>query len=73
MYTITDRDEILRLMKVGNADQNDINSIFHLYKKYINPNQQSYVMSCNCHHSIGALYEKLRDFYSQNGSKFINE
>jgi len=64
-----DRKEILRLAKVAIATHDDCESIFHLYKKYINGALQVYRTDCNCSNSISNLWQRLIDFYSENNAK----
>jgi len=70
LYPMEDRLEIMRLFKVANANQTDIDSIFSLYKKYINPNVKSYTTSCNCNGSISHYWKQLTEWYSENNSLF---
>lgn len=70
MFSIDDKNEILRLFKVSVATQGDMDSIYHLYKKYINSNAAMYQINCRCKTSISAYYQELLEFYSQNGNKF---
>lgn len=70
MYSKEDRLEILRLFKVAVATQPDIDSIFKLYKKYVNSGASTYSTNCNCSISISRFYQDLLDWYSKNGDKF---
>ena len=70
MYSIEDQQEILRLFKVGNATQKDMDSIYHLLKKYVRPNAAPYILNCNCSQSISAYYHLLLDWYSANTELF---
>jgi hypothetical protein len=70
MFYPGDRVEILRLAKVAVASHDDMESIYHLYKKYIKANAPRYKINCTCPTSIGAYYQKLLDWYSENGSNF---
>lgn len=67
---MSDREEILRLYKVSTATQQDMDSIYHLYKKYINPVAVMYQLNCRCHTSISHYYQTLLDFYSDHPEKF---
>lgn len=71
MYSLVDRDEMLRLFKVVNASVNDMNSIYNLYKKYIDAKAAMYRTDCRCHASIGYYYEQLRNWYSNNAGLFV--
>jgi hypothetical protein len=70
LYPNEDRMEILRLFKVAVATQEDLDSIFRLYKKYINPGATTYQTNCNCSISIQKFYQDLLNWYSDNGNKF---
>lgn len=70
MYSVEDQQEILRLFKVGNATQKDMESIYDLLKKYVRPNAAPYILNCNCSQSISAYYHALLDWYSNNTELF---
>lgn len=70
MYSKEDQTEILRLAKVAIATQDDIDSIYELFKKYVRPNAAMYQISCNCSTSISKYYQLLLEWYSENNSKF---
>lgn len=70
MFNKEDQDEILRLAKVAVATQQDMNSIYELFKKYIRPNAVMYQVNCNCSTSISAYYQMLIEWYGQNANKF---
>ncbi len=71
-FTTTDATEILRLAKMVQVNQQDQESIFFLYREYIDGNLNRYTTGCGCHTDISKLYQKVIDFYSVNGDKFIN-
>jgi uncharacterized membrane protein YjdF len=73
MYSLEDQQEILRLFKVGNATQHDMNSIYDLLRKYVRPNAAMYVLNCNCQQSISAYYQALLEWYASNADKFNNK
>jgi hypothetical protein len=73
LYSIEDKVEILRLAKVANASQVDMDSIYSLYKKYINDKAGMYRTNCNCSNSISKYWSTLLQFYSDNGGKFESE
>jgi hypothetical protein len=62
--------ELCRLMKVANAQQSDLDSIYTLYKRYINTNAGMYRVGCSCSNSITKYYEDLRNWFSANREKF---
>lgn len=70
IYDIKDKDEILRLYKVGNATKEDMDSIYNLLKKYVRPNAAPYILNCNCQQSISAYYQALLEWYSDNADMF---
>ena len=72
-YDKKDQIEILRLFKVGNATQIDMDSIYHLLKKYVRPNAAMYILNCNCQQSISAYYQALLEWYAGNADKFNDE
>lgn len=69
-YDKKDQDEILRLYKVGNANQTDMDSIYHLLRKYVRPNAAPYILNCNCQQSISAYYQALLQWYADNNHLF---
>lgn len=70
-YALQDRDEILRLAKVAVATQQDMDSIYYLFKKYIRPNAVMYQVNCNCNTSISKYYQLLIEWFSQNANLFV--
>lgn len=69
-YSLEDRDEILRLFKVGNATKTDMDNIYELLKKYVRPGAAPYQLNCNCILSISAYYQALLEWYSSNSDVF---
>ena len=69
-YSLEDRDEILRLFKVGNATKVDMDNIYELLKKYVRPGAAPYQLNCNCILSISAYYQALLEWYSSNADVF---
>lgn len=65
-----DADEITRLFRVVRATQSDIDSIFNLYKKYVNPKAATYRTNCNCNSSIAEYWRQLLQWFSDNRSLF---
>jgi hypothetical protein len=70
MYSIDDKEEILRLFKVGNATKVDMDNIYELLKKYVRPGAAPYQLNCNCILSISAYYQALLEWYSSNSEVF---
>jgi hypothetical protein len=62
-FSSEDSTEILRLCKVATTTQGDIDSIFHLYKKYISPGTTTYSTTCNCSTSITKYWMDLKELY----------
>jgi len=70
MFSKEDKEEILRLFRLAVATQMDMDSIYHLYKKYINENAVMYKINCKCNSSIASYYQGVLDYYSHNAEKF---
>jgi hypothetical protein len=70
MYSLEDKNEIMRLFKIVNASQSDIDSIHSLYKKYIKSNARPPSTSCNCKGSVSHYWGEIKDFWSKNGHLF---
>ena len=71
-FSIDDKNEIIRLFRVAVATQTDMDSIYHLYKKYINEKAVMYQINCKCHTSIANYYQTLLEYYSNNAELFEN-
>ena len=65
---IEDEVEILRLAKVVSPSGNDISSIYHLYKKYIQADAPSPQMSrcSSCGNSVVKMWRELITWYDKN-------
>lgn len=70
LYSIEDRNEIMRLFKVAIASGSDIDSIYSLYKKYIKAGARPPVTNCNCRGSLSHYWKEIQDFWSKNGHLF---
>ncbi len=70
LYPKEDAEQIQRLWKVVRVDNAEMEMIYNLYKKYINPNAARYAVNCNCHTSISNYWRTLLDWFSNNGDKF---
>lgn len=66
-----DKKEIQRLAKVAVATHNDCESIYHLFKKYVNEKAPVYRTDCSCYSSIGNYWQLLMQFYSNNHDNYI--
>ena len=69
-FSQEDNEEILRLFKVANATQVDMDNIYELLKKYVRPGAAPYQRNCNCILSISAYYQALLEWYSSNSEVF---
>ena len=67
-----DEQEILRLAKIVTPSGSDINSIYVLYKKYVNINAPLPSLSgcMTCGNSIVIYWRKLIEWYNQNKNQF---
>lgn len=72
MFTIDDRNELNRLQATETPNQQDMDKIFELYKKYINPDVQGYTTGCSCGNSITKLYQGLMGWFLMNEHQFVN-
>jgi hypothetical protein len=72
MFTIEDRNELNRLQATETPNQQDMDKIFELYKKYINPDVQGYTTGCSCGNSITKLYQGLMGWFLMNENQFVN-
>lgn len=72
MFTIEDRNELNRLQATETPNQQDMDSIFELYKKYINAEVQGYTTGCSCGNSITKLYQGLMGWFLMNEHQFVN-
>lgn len=54
------------LENIANPSQEQMDLIFQLYKKYVNPFEDSYRTGCNCQNSIENIYFKLMNHYKWN-------
>ncbi|NBP57169.1 hypothetical protein EBU71_11680 [bacterium] len=72
MFTSNDKNEIIRLQSTESPNQQDMDSIFELYKRYINPEIQGYSTGCSCGNSITKLYQGLMGWYLMNEHQFVN-
>lgn len=58
-----DEIELQRLMSLEETTKEDWDSTFNLYKKYINPNIQTYKVGCGCGNAIENLFSALKNWY----------
>jgi len=70
LYPKEDAIQMQRLWKVVKVSHEDMELIYGLYKKYINPNAARYATNCNCHTSISNYWRTLLDWFSKNGDRF---
>lgn len=66
--TAEEKEFVLRLLKQGGAGPAEKQTIFELYKKYIDPNHLSWTdTSCNsCSSSILMMWNAVRDYVIEN-------
>lgn len=64
----SDEDELVRICRIISPSVEDMDSIYNLYKKYINPNIDGYKSSgCNtCGNSIVNLWRGLSEWFNVN-------
>lgn len=62
-----------RLSKVTSPNETEIEEIFGMYKKYIDPSIQRYNLNCNCKHNIVNLYKKLMEWFQSENEKQNNK
>lgn len=71
MYSKEDKELILSLFKVAAPAQGQVDQVFMLYRKYINPNQPAAMKGCgNCLSGYSSIFVALRDWMSKNLDKF---
>ncbi len=59
--------EFRRLAKMTNANSGDMDSIEHLYRKYVNPMGEASRQGCNtCYNSIVQVWRRLMQWYNLN-------
>lgn len=69
-FTKADADKIQSFYKIATASRQEMDEIFSMYKKYVNPNARPYITNCKCGSSISAYYQKLLNWFESNRSKF---
>lgn len=69
-YPLQDKLDILRLRSVTYPSKEDMDLIFNLNKKYINPGITTYLVNCKCSNSITNRYWELLKWYNENQNKF---
>lgn len=74
MYSREDAVSISSLARVVSPTFDQMEAIFHMHKKYINPNIQTYTSNCStCGTSIVVLWRLLIEWYNSNSSLFDQE
>jgi hypothetical protein len=66
-------DILRQLRRVASPTGEQINQIWELYKKYINPNARPYTTGCSCDNDISTYYWSLMGWFSGNEGNFIND
>ena len=71
MWSIADRDAMLRLFKIAALSPQQVNEVVSLYRKYVNPAQPFTMSGCgNCQSTLSMIYSNLRDWYGRNANNF---
>jgi hypothetical protein len=70
MYNQEDYNIFSTLFQRATADQQTLDNITRLYRKYIQPGAPAPRTNCDCAESVSAYFNRLRDFWVQNQSKF---
>jgi len=71
LFPREDKEQMLRLFKIAALSSGEVNQIFELYRKYVNPNQPFPATNCgNCPQNISVVFSNLREWLSNNFSKF---
>ena len=71
-YTKAEAEQIILLRRVSSPTGEQMDLIFNLYKKYVNPAIRSYTTGCSCHNDISTIYWSLMEWFPANENKFIN-
>ena len=64
-----DIQEMQRLLSLDNTTREDWDSTFGLYRKYINPQIQTYKVGCGCGNSIENIFRMLKEWYLKNNNQ----
>lgn len=70
MYTLDDKKTMLALWKTATLAPGQVAQVIELFRKYVNPNQPVSRGCGGCNGGLTKLYDGLRDWWSQNSSKF---
>lgn len=71
-YSLEDKQFLSTIFRVAAPTQMQLDHILFLYKKYVNPTQPPYRSCGACDGTFMKIFGGLRDFWSQNSSKFPN-
>lgn len=69
-YPKSDFNEIVRLRGIAHANHTDMESIFRLYKIYVNGALKEYKVNCQCSNAIHNLYWELLKWFAGNMNEF---
>jgi len=72
LWSVEDGKEIYSFYKIATATREQMDRIYHFYKKYVKPNARQYITNCKCGSSISAYYKGLMDWYSNNANRFVD-
>ena len=70
MYSYQDSLDIQSFFKIAFPSKVQMDSIFAMYKKYINAGAVTYDVNCACSTGLRAIYAALREWYIENANKF---
>lgn len=63
---MTDQEIIKSLEDIADPSEEQMNLIFLMYKKYVNPNIYTYTTGCTCENNIKNLYRDLMSWAKNN-------
>lgn len=71
LFPKEDKEQMLKLFRVAAFSSGEVSQLFELYRRYVNPSQPFPSTNCgNCPQNISTVFSNLRDWLSQNMSKF---
>jgi hypothetical protein len=65
-FTEEERTQLDSVLKMVKMNKQDMDLIFELYKRFINPKLKIYNVGCKCHNNITHLQQKLIEYYVNN-------
>ena len=76
IYSIENRDRILKVLRTSSPDEEGMNEIHRLYQLFVDPNQTYYTPpgKCGgCGNGISRLFQKLADWFNSSIHLFPSE